>query len=133
MKKSTHQTSSAKEHSSKKHSGRERPKLSHMSSEESAPGEEHHEGNMDFSELSRSSENRSYEESARHEDEAVVWEESTTSGKPVEDVQNLLKELSESAVTALKNGENENALDYLKRSEQMLEVRKLQRINSNSW
>ena len=123
MKKGSNSSSASKEHTSKKHSGREKPKLSHMSPEENAPGEDHHESNIDFSEISRSSDKGSYEESPNNEDEAVVWEESTTSGKPVEDVQNLLKELSESAVTALKNGENENALEYLKRSEQMLEVR----------
>ena len=124
MNKETNPSHSSKDHSAKKQSDRDRIKQSHKSHEEIAPMEDEIGENLDFlSELSCSSEYSSFQKSLRKHDEEVAWEASTTSSKPVEDVKNLLKELSEGAVTALKNGKNEKALDYLKRSEEMLEVR----------
>jgi hypothetical protein len=39
-----------------------------------------------------------------------------------EDIQSLLTELNDTAITALKNEDNENALECLKRGEQLLEA-----------
>ena len=107
----------------------DRPNRVPLSPEVAQPAEEANEGNVDLSDLTPSSGDPSFEDS--NNEEGLDWEESAGSGKQGEDVQALLTELSENAISSLKSGDNENALEYLKRSEQLLEVTPRNRTTSH--
>ena len=122
MKAAAYLSSKVRSHKTPQNESLERPKRVPLSPEVVQPADEANEGNVDLSDLTPSSGDQPLEESNNEEADGLEWEESAGSGKQGEDVQALLAELSESAISSLKNGDNENALEYLKRSEQLLEV-----------